>query len=243
MATKLDASYVDLWLKGRGSSLKSEYVRCLDPLLVECTVCHEATSYSSFNALQKLVAKKGIPIRCRSCAGRPRRSQEEVAALFAKFGATLTGTFRGTNLKVGFICVCGRDHSTRINPILSGRATPSCSTCQRAKSNFQPGPAHPNYVDGQSRSRSYEDQQWSQRIRRLANNTCDITGRKGGDLEAHHLYNYEHYPEHRLSLTNGVCIQKDLHTEFHTTYGYGNNTPEQYREFRERKHLDLDICN
>lgn len=29
-----------------------------------------------------------------------------------------------------------------------------------------------------------------------------------------------------------VCIRRDLHLEFHKKYGFGNNTPQQYQEFK-----------
>lgn len=233
MAKLLSSEYVDTWLKSRGSKLLSGYLRANSPIEVLCPKCSSVADYSSFNTLQRQLLK-GKQIQCKACAGRPRRSQSEVAEIFAKHGAKLTGTFRGTNIKVAFTCACGNSHETYPNPIISGRCLPRCSPCTKASSNFQPGPAHPNYVDGTRSRRSFADQQWYKAVLTAADFICDITGRRGGDLSAHHLYSYADYPDRRLDLSNGVCIQHDLHELFHSKefYGKGHHTPEQYLEFK-----------
>ena len=37
----------------------------------------------------------------------------------------------------------------------------------------------------------------------------------------------------------GVCMLREYHLDFHTFYGYFNNTPEQYFDFKKEKQLEL----
>ena len=72
-------------------------------------------------------------------------------------------------------------------------------------------------------------------------------------LEAHELYDIEikkqvkDYNEEELhkleeyvaswhkDTSNAVVLCEEVHTLFHSLYGKGNNTKEQYIEFKERK--------
>jgi hypothetical protein len=69
----------------------------------------------------------------------------------------------------------------------------------------------------------------------MADWTCDITGVRGIELEAHHLSSWTGNSEKRYELSNGVSIAKDLHTLFHSKFYFGkvDNTPEQYVIFKD----------
>ena len=61
---------------------------------------------------------------------------------------------------------------------------------------------------------------------------CEITGRKD-NLVIHHLDSFNLHPEKGADLDNLVRITKEIHDEFHSIYGYGSNTREQWFEFLE----------
>ena len=62
--------------------------------------------------------------------------------------------------------------------------------------------------------------------------TCKCCGdNKGGNLNAHHIFNYMEYPELRLSLENSITLCSKCHKLFHDTYGYTKNNNYQLKEF------------
>lgn len=69
----------------------------------------------------------------------------------------------------------------------------------------------------------------------LANFKCDITGKFGGKLNAHHLNGWNKFIDQRFELDNLVCLSEEIHKEFHIKYGCKNNTLEQYQEFKKAK--------
>ena len=64
------------------------------------------------------------------------------------------------------------------------------------------------------------------------NYTCQRCGdSRGGNLQVHHKDGYNWCKEKRTDINNGITFCKDCHKEFHTIYGYGNNTQKQLEEF------------
>ena len=61
--------------------------------------------------------------------------------------------------------------------------------------------------------------------------TCKCCGHRGGTLEVHHLNGYNWFIEGRTDETNAVTLCQNCHVSFHSIYGQGNNTKEQFEEW------------
>lgn len=96
---------------------------------------------------------------------------------------------------------------------------------------------NPNLTDEERQHRRTEEgyKEWKTNVKELANFTCDICGKRGGDLASHHLDGYNWCKNRRVDITNGVCLCKECHTKFHKIYGSGNNTEAQYIEFKQQE--------
>lgn len=62
--------------------------------------------------------------------------------------------------------------------------------------------------------------------------TCQICGKRGDDLAAHHIESFDVNESLRFEIGNGITLCASCHIGFHAKYGKGNNTGEQLELFR-----------
>jgi hypothetical protein len=61
---------------------------------------------------------------------------------------------------------------------------------------------------------------------------CQICGVRKDPMVAHHLDGFNAFPEKRFDVDNGVTLCDFHHISFHSNYGFGNNTKEQFEKFK-----------
>lgn len=95
------------------------------------------------------------------------------------------------------------------------------------------GQEHKNWIHGKGKTRDYDPQAyaiWKECVLRKYNFKCMITNAVT-NLACHHLNSWDWDKEGRYDPENGVIITKEMHTQFHAKYGYGNNTRQQFERF------------
>ena len=98
------------------------------------------------------------------------------------------------------------------------------------------GSEHPNWVDGNYKTpvkqkRYMADAVWRKEVFKRDNYTCQKCKQRGGELNAHHIFNYASYVELRTDINNGITFCKECHVLFHTLFSKKNNNDIQVKEF------------
>lgn len=89
--------------------------------------------------------------------------------------------------------------------------------------------------------KSSEYKKWRNSVFKRDNYTCQCCGcNKGGNLQAHHIYNFNEYEDLRFDVDNGITLCENCHNpsiygSFHYLYGTKHNTKEQLEEYIRNK--------
>ena len=75
----------------------------------------------------------------------------------------------------------------------------------------------------------YDD--FIKRVLARDNYTCQCCGKYAERMEVHHLNGYNWFIEGRTDDKNAITLCQNCHGNFHSIYGYGNNTKEQFEKW------------
>lgn len=170
----------------------------------------------------------------------------------AKITVNVNDLSYGSGVIVDVNCdLCGKEYQEKYNDYNKHNYDGKCYCRSCANKLFNSGENNgkynPNKTDEERiRKREYTEYDvFVQKVLARDNYTCRISGQNGNDvdLEVHHLDSYDWCVEKRTDVTNGITLSKDIHKAFHTIYGYGKNTKQQFLEFIKKYDLLLEDYN
>ena len=227
---RYEQDYVEEYFASKDCILLSKYRNCKTPLKYIAACGHEhVMTFDSFQAPNTTNV-------CPLCSNAKRRSISDIEKVFAANGCTLKSNEYIPKRKLKYIAQCGHECEITLHKFLDGQGR-LCSKCAKPR-----GANHhaynPNLTDEDRiyRRDLYDVIIWRNAIYAKDNYICvKCKHGKGGDLIAHHLDGYNWCKEKRFDVTNGITLCERCHKEFHSLYGFGNNTKEQYFEWINAK--------
>ena len=222
---KLTYEYVKESFESKGYKLLSkEYTNCDTKLDFECdkghthSICWDSWSHGHI---------------CPYCVGQGKPTIEFISKTFeAKDYKLLSTEYIRCSDKLEYICKRDHKHSMSWS---SWRKGSECPTCRRLESSIaMTGPGHPNWKGGvthfNKELRNYIRLiKWNDLVFRRDNFTCNVCGKRGTYLEAHHIisleiikkqYNIKTIEDAEKcsiihDISNGVTFCKQCHKEHH----------------------------
>lgn len=148
---------------------------------------------------------------------------------------------RGSDLRGGRVRSCSSNRCELREIMKTDEYKQKISVANGGENNGMYGiiqEQHPNWDPKRTREqrikerKTHEDRRWRLSVFERDTFTCQTCGdNKGGNLVAHHLDSYNWCEDKRYSTENGITLCECCHKDFHSLYGYGNNTKEQFNNY------------
>ena len=230
---------INIWVKNNTNYklLSNNYINSCSKLSLSCK------EHGEFKiSWSKLFQGQGCPV----CANNKLYSLKEIKEMINnknKNIEVISDEYKGMFEKI--TCKCKLDgfiwKVTPHNILCNNNGCPECKRVKFIGENNHR--YNPNLTKEERELKRYylgEDnyKNWRMNVFKRDNYTCRCCGKDKHNNVSHHLDGYNWCIEKRLDVDNGVTLCESCHKEFHSIYGYGNNTKEQFEEWIENKFRD-----
>lgn len=107
----------------------------------------------------------------------------------------------------------------------------------RSRKGILNGRFNPHITDEEReiQRNTQQNYEWRNNVYVRDNYRCVLCGDdKGHNLIAHHLDGWDRNRDKRYDVSNGVTLCEACHKNFHHIYGYGDNSKEQFCEYKRK---------
>lgn len=159
---------------------------------------------------------------CRTCSKSVLYKYDYVREAFEQEDCELLEVeYVNCKTPMRYIAKCGHESVITFDTFLNTpKAAKRCRDCHK----------HTYHEVPSDRDRTAA-KTWRRAVYEKDGYSCLACGSHGGDLNAHHLAAYDSSPEKRFEVENGVTLCPACHIKFHSIYGFGGNSPEQFFEW------------
>lgn len=207
-------------------------------ILIQCNICGKYLD----KLITYVISKENITCsqECRDIYYKERFAKENNPNYGKKnkFKGENNPNYKGGKIKIK--CdYCGEEFEEKPSKIKLSEHHFCCKECYyKWKSENTRGENNSNWrpeltQDERERNRIGKNE-WRREVFERDNYTCQLSGQRGGQLNAHHLNAYNSDKDNRNNVDNGITLTEELHKLFHKLYGKGDNTIEQFEEFKIR---------
>ena len=196
--------------------LNSDFYRQTDPVRYVALCGHENTSdYAHF------IGQHAGRV-CSKCSRSVVYQIDYVREVFENANCELIETeYKNSKTPMRYIAECGHEAVTTFDTFINcSAASHRCRKCQK----------HTYHENPSDRNRT-ASKVWRKEVYDKDGFECVRCGKHGGELNAHHLEAYDTCVEKRFEVSNGVTLCPRCHKEFHSRYGFGGNTRNQFLEW------------
>jgi len=225
-------------LSPRNIKLIGKYTRYGDRHDFSCLI-HNKICKSLFSDIIR-----GHGLRC--CSSEKLRQRNSLSITSAKSSALAMGfelisnNWLGSRKRYNFRCLKHDEiHESSWRSLTMCKSIRCCKLEKLSNYKHLSGKKHPNYnpkltVQERKGNRN-RITAWRKKIYKKFNHMCQVCNSEISGFRkkiAHHYESYAKNKKLRYDLDNGVCLCEDCHIKFHKQYGFGNNTKQQFLNFK-----------